>query len=48
MSRYTWGMDGFGRAHVCKDGEFIVLLCMLLGVSGLEGRWMLEEQDAAA
>lgn len=47
MVKYVWGMDGYGRAHVGREDNLIVLLCMLPGVSGLEGRWMLEDQDAS-
>lgn len=42
--KYGWGVDGYGRAHICKDDDNTVLLCMISG-TGIEGVWMLEEQD---
>lgn len=42
---YGWGVDGFGRAHIDKDGDCIVRLCMLPGQSGVVGASMLEDQD---
>ena len=43
MSDYTWGIDGYGRAYICKRIDGIVLLCMLSG-GGQSGVWMLESQ----
>lgn len=45
MPTYGWGVDGYGRAHIDKDGSCIVILCMLLGNSGLDGIRMLEDQE---
>lgn len=47
MGRYGWGIDGFGRAHIDKDGDCIVRFCMLHGQSGFSGASMLEDQDKA-
>ena len=44
MSAYTWGVDGYGRAHICKRYSNVVLFCMLSG-SGQSGVWILESQD---
>lgn len=44
MSDYTWGVDGYGRAHICKRRSNIILLCMISG-GGQTGVWMLESQD---
>jgi len=46
MITYGWGVDGYGRAHIDQDGSCIVILCMLLGNSGLDGVRILEDQDA--
>lgn len=45
VSKYSWGVDGYGRAHICANDDNIVLLCMLSGSCGQLGVWMLEEQD---
>lgn len=44
MSIYTWGVDGYGRAHICKVGEWEVVFSMI-GYHGQIGVWLLEEQD---
>ena len=44
-NNYSWGVDGEGRAHICKDGSNIIILSMINGNSGLIGTWILEEQD---
>lgn len=43
-SKYSWGVDGKGRAHICRDGDSVVILCMING-GGQEGVWLLESQD---
>lgn len=43
-NKYNWGVDGKGRAHIYKDGDNTVILCMVNG-SGQEGVWLLESQD---
>ena len=45
MSDYTWGVDGYGRAHICKRSDGIVLLCMIGAGGGQAGVWLLESQD---
>ena len=45
MSRYTWGVDGHGRAHICREGEWVILFSMIDGNCGLLGKWLFEEQD---
>ncbi len=45
MGRYTWAMDGYRRAHICREGEWVVLFSMLYGTPGCIGKWMLEDQD---
>lgn len=47
MSRYTWGLDGYGRAHVAKRDDLVILFCMLPGNGGQIGVWDLEDQDAS-
>lgn len=44
VSKYSWGVDGKGRAHICKNGDNLVILCMISG-TGIEGVWILEEQE---
>ena len=43
-SNYTWGVDGYGRAHICKKQSNVILLCMISG-GGIGGVWILEAQD---
>jgi hypothetical protein len=45
MSRYTWGVDGYGRAHICREGEWVVLFSMIDGHCGLVGKRLFEEQE---
>ena len=44
MSKYTWGVDGYGRAHICLVGEWVTLFSMI-GYHGQIGVWLLEDQD---
>tara|TARA_R110000868_G_scaffold210375_1_gene460358 strand:+ start:1529 stop:1684 length:156 start_codon:yes stop_codon:yes gene_type:complete len=44
MIRYTWGVDGYGRAHICMEGEWKVIFSMISD-HGQIGVWILEEQD---
>lgn len=44
MSRYTWGVDGFGRAHICLVGKWEVIFSMISD-HGQIGVWLLEKQD---
>lgn len=41
---YSWGVDGYGRAHICLSKGNEVLLCMISD-SGMAGVWMLGDQD---
>ena len=43
---YLWGIDGKGRAHICKADDMIIIFCMISGV-GVEGVWILEDQENA-
>lgn len=43
-SKYSWGVDEYGRAHICRDDNLIIL-SMLDGYCGQVGVWILEEQD---
>jgi hypothetical protein len=43
MSRFTWGVDGFGRCHLCEKGDNKILFSGLLGVSGMELVWVYED-----
>ena len=45
MSDYTWGIDGYGRAHICKKQSNVVLFCMVGSGGGKGGVWILESQD---
>ncbi len=45
MSRYSWGVDGFGRAFIDKDRDCQIIFCLLPGNSGGVGVDLLEEQD---
>lgn len=45
MSKYTWGVDGYGRAHICLRSDMIVLLSMFKSNSGRLGVLMLEDQE---
>lgn len=29
MNNYSWGLDGFGRQHIDKNDERIVIMCAL-------------------
>jgi len=42
MSAYSWGVDGKGRAHICKNDN-VVLFCMIDGCGQL-GVFILEDQ----
>ncbi len=44
MSIYTWGVDGYGRAHICRVGEWVALFSMIED-HGQIGVWLLEHQD---
>lgn len=44
MSTYTWGIDGYGHAHICRSNNNIVIFCMIDG-GGQMGVWLLESQD---
>ena len=44
MSDYTWGIDGYGRVHICKKTDGIILFSMING-GGQMGVWILESQD---
>lgn len=46
MSEYTWGVDGYGRAHLTEDCEAI-LLCGLNGVNGYLLRDYYEDHNMA-
>jgi hypothetical protein len=35
-SIYSWGLDGYGRCHLCGKNENVILFCGLPGVSGVE------------
>ena len=41
---YNWGVDGYGRAHLCKEGDNLIIFSMIDG-SGLLGAMILQEQD---
>ena len=43
MSRLTWGVDGFGRCHLCESVHNKILFSGLLGVSGMELVWVYED-----
>ena len=43
-SIYSWGVDGYGRAHICKSNN-VIILSMIDGCCGQLGVWILEEQD---
>lgn len=45
MSRYSWGVDGYGRAHICERYGRTALFCMLPGYHGSIGVFMLDEQQ---
>lgn len=44
LSKYSWGVDGYGRAHICESNN-VIILSMLGGYCGQIGVWMLEEQE---
>jgi hypothetical protein len=44
-SEYTWGVDGYGRCHICKRQSNVVLFCMIGEGGGQCGVWILEAQD---
>ena len=46
-SVYTWGVDGYGRAHICKRDSNVILFCMISGC-GIGGVWILESQDVGS
>ena len=46
ISTHGLGVDGFGRAFICKSDKREILFCMLPGKSGIIGVHMLEEQDS--
>ena len=43
MCKYSWGVDGYGRAHICNDKNEVVF-CMFDG-GGQMGVWILDSQD---
>ncbi|MFT5708004.1 MAG: hypothetical protein ACI9ES_002306, partial [Oceanospirillaceae bacterium] len=43
MSIYTWGVDGYGRAHISKRGSNVIIFSMITG-NGIGGVWILEAQ----
>tara|TARA_R110000764_G_scaffold146819_1_gene234607 strand:- start:4642 stop:4830 length:189 start_codon:yes stop_codon:yes gene_type:complete len=45
QSIYTWGVDGYGRAHISKRQSNVVLFCMIGEGGGMAGVWILEGQD---
>ena len=44
MGKLTWGVDGFGRLHICEYTSGKHLLCVIPGYSALECIAILEEQ----
>ena len=44
-SKYGWGVDGYGRAHICKEGDNVIIYSMINGNHALVGAWDLEEQE---
>lgn len=45
MSRYSWGVDGYGRAHICERHGSVILFCMLPSYHGSLGVLMIDEQS---
>jgi len=43
MSLFSWGVDGFGRCHVCERDGNQILFSGLPGVSGMELVWLYED-----
>lgn len=43
MHNYTWGVDGYGRQHICREGSNVVIFCVIPGcyvfdcIDALEG-----------
>ena len=36
MGAFSWGVDGYGRCHICISGDNTALFCGLDDVSGKE------------
>ena len=45
MSDYSWGVDGYGRQHICLNSENTVLFCVIPGCSVFDCIELLEEQE---
>jgi hypothetical protein len=44
MSRFSWGVDGFGRCALCLRSDYqTIIFSGLLGVSGPELIYLYEE-----
>ena len=43
MSNYNWGVDGYGRAHICNSDNVIIFI--MIDGGGQMGIWILEAQD---
>ncbi|MET4696125.1 hypothetical protein [Endozoicomonas lisbonensis] len=47
LNDYTWGVDGYGRQHICLNSGMVVLLCVIPGCSPLDCIDLLKAQEAA-
>ena len=43
-NNYSWGVDGYGRQHICKAGDRVVIACAV-GCCAIELIEILERQD---
>lgn len=46
MTRYSWGVDGYGRQHIYNEETREIVACAIPGVSSAKVViWDLEDQD---
>lgn len=42
VAEYSWGIDGSGRAHIFKVGEWVILFSMIDNNCGAVGKLLME------
>lgn len=46
VSRFGWAVDGFGHSFIMENNDRICILSMVGQGGGMEGKMLLEEQEA--
>lgn len=44
MKKFGWGVDGYDRQHICKEGCNIIIFCVIPGCSVWDCIELLENQ----